>query len=117
MNENPGHQLGPISNQENALAAPWTDELQTDPLRILVNRLRQAATTPRPDGTDHLWEVADQLCALLNERDSKENTQSFQLGNQAPKSDKEFLAKWGKKTTTQEEGQQKAHPRQPPARR
>jgi hypothetical protein len=41
---------------------PWTDKCQTDPLRILVNRLRESANK----GNKHLYEVADRLVDVLN---------------------------------------------------
>lgn len=39
----------------------WNDPLQTDNLRILVNKLRYIAILD-----PHLYEVADDLCTLLN---------------------------------------------------
>jgi hypothetical protein len=45
---------------------PWTDKCQTDPLRVLVNRLRASAN----NGNKHLYEVADKLVDVLNIHDA-----------------------------------------------
>lgn len=50
---------------DKTFQGPWKDSLQTDPLRILVNRLRSSAN----DGNTHLYEVANCLAKLLNDRD------------------------------------------------
>ncbi len=53
------------------LGAPWVDELQVDPLRVLVNRLRVIADR---EGWAHLHAVANELVVRLNFYDSEHST-------------------------------------------